>query len=193
MFTVKDLFDARVHFGHKEGSLDDRMRPFIFGSRLGHLIFDLEQTAEFLRTALNVTAHVAYRDGVILFVSNYHQHCEVIERTAKECSEFAHTRFWRVDMFTNSLLKYKAQIRLPDLCIMLNTLNDVLHEHPLVMEAAKMTIPVVGVVDSNCNPNLITYPIPGNDDSLCAVEFYCDVLKRAILKGKEERRKALAE
>merc|ERR1712168_1135359 len=50
-FSVEDLFNARVHLGHKEGSLDPHMNPFIFGSRLGHLILDLDQTAEHLRTA----------------------------------------------------------------------------------------------------------------------------------------------
>ncbi|KAJ9586321.1 hypothetical protein L9F63_020029 [Diploptera punctata] len=94
LFTVKDLFDARVHYGHKEGSLDDRMKPFIFGSRLGHLIIDLDITAYHLRHALNFTAHIAARDGVILFVSRGPQVSHLIEQTARECQEFAHTRFW---------------------------------------------------------------------------------------------------
>src|SRR5690349_1202199 len=59
LFTIRDLFEARVHFGHKDGSLDEKMSSYIFGSRLGHLIFDLDQTAENLRRALNVTAHIA--------------------------------------------------------------------------------------------------------------------------------------
>lgn len=49
-------------------------------------------------------------------------------------------------------------------------------------------IPTIGVVDSDCNPNLIMYPIPGNDDSPSAVEFYCDLFKKVVLKAKEVRK-----
>lgn len=69
LFTIKDLFDARVHFGHKEGTLNQHMTPYILGSRLGVLIIDLEQTAKRLREALNVTAHIAFRGGIVLFVN----------------------------------------------------------------------------------------------------------------------------
>lgn len=49
-------------------------------------------------------------------------------------------------------------------------------------------IPTIGVVDSDCNPNLIMYPIPGNDDSPSAVELYCDLFKKVVLKAKELRK-----
>lgn len=187
LFTVKDLFDARVHFGHKEGTLDDRMRPFLYGSRLGHLIFDLDQTAELLRQALNFTAHVAYNSGIILFICRSAQNSHLVEKTAIECGEFAHTRKWRGGIFTNSTKEFGAVTRLPDLCIFLNTLNDVMAEHKAVRNAAKMCIPTCGVVDTNCNPNLVTYPVPGNDDSPSAIELYCKLFKTAVLLGKEAK------
>ena len=71
---------------------------------------------------------------------------------------------------------------------MMSTLDTVLAQHKAVPDAAKMLIPTIGIVDSNCEPNLITYPIPGNDDSLCAVAFYLKVFKEAILRGKNKRR-----
>lgn len=92
LFTVKDLFEARVHYGHKEGSMDNRMLPYIYGSRLGHIVFDLNITAEYLRKALNIAAHIAYRDGVILFFLKGAQNSHLVEKTALECQEFAHTR-----------------------------------------------------------------------------------------------------
>lgn len=191
LFTVKDLFDARVHLGHKLGSLNDKMRPYIFGERFDHAIFDLEKTAVHLRKALNFAAHIAYRNGVILFASNYHQHCPIIEQTAIECQEYAHTRTWRKGTFINSTFLFKGTIRLPDLCIILNTLNDILTEHQLVGESAKMNIPCIAVVDSNCDPTVITYPVPGNDDSTQAVELYLNLFKQAILRGKELRKKEM--
>lgn len=191
LFTVNDLFDARVHYGHKVGSLNERMLPFIYGSRLGHIIFDLDKTANYLRLALNVAAHVAYRDGVILFILKGAQNSHLVEKTARECKEFAHTRVWRSGIFTNSTKLFGAVTRLPDLCIMFNTLNDVSAQHLAINDAAKMGIATIGVVDSNCDPNLITYPVPGNDDSPQSIELYCKLFKTAILKGKELREKIM--
>lgn len=191
LFTVKDLFDARVHYGHKVGSLDERMLSYIYGSRLGHVIFDLDKTADYLRAALNIAAHVAYREGVIVFFLRNAQSSHMVEKTARECGEYAHTRFWRGGIFTNSTKQFGAVTRLPDLCIFLNTLNTVLLQHTAIRDAAKMSIVTVGVVDSNCNPNMIAYPVPGNDDSPASIALYCKLFKEAILRGKEKRKEDL--
>lgn len=192
LFTVTDLFNARVHYGHREGTLDDRMKPYIFGKRMSHIIFDLDKTALYLRKALNFAAHTAYRDGLILFVGRSPQCTNLIESTAKECGEFAHARRWRGGLFTNSVMQFREVTRLPDLCIFLTTLNDVLMPHPGIKESAKMMIPTIGIVDSNCNPSLITYPVPGNDDSAPSIEFYCNVFKQAILRGKQKAKEDAA-
>lgn len=105
---MREMFENRVHFGHKEGSLDDKMRPYLYGSRLGHLIIDLDQTAVALRRALNVTAHIAFQGGVILFFCRSALNAYNVEMTAKECGEYAHTRFWRKGTFTNSMIQFKA-------------------------------------------------------------------------------------
>lgn len=187
LFTVKDLYNARVHYGHKDTLLNEHMETFIFGSRLGHLIIDLDQTAELLRQALNFIAHIAFRGGIILFISRNPQTTYIVDKTAIECNEFSHTRYWRLGLFPNSRNQFKAMTRLPDLCIFVSTLDTVLAEHQAVRHSAKMSIPSVGIVDTNCNPNLITYPIPGNDDSPCAIELYCSLFKEAILRGKKAR------
>lgn len=187
LFTISDLFDARVHYGHKEGSLNEKMASYMYGTRLSHCIFDLDQTAIHLRQALNVAAHIAYRDGIILFLNRGAQNAHLVEKAAMECGEFAHTRYWRGGILTNANVQFKAVTRLPDLCIFFNTLNNVMIQHVAVRDAAKMNIPTIGIVDSNCNPNLITYPVPGNDDSTVAIDFYCKVFKQAILRGKQKR------
>lgn len=191
LFTVEDLFNARVHLGHTDGSLDERMKQFVFGSRLGHLIIDLDQTAELLRNALNFTAHIAFRGGIILFIGRTPQHQLLIEDTAKECGEYAHTRFWQGGVLTNSTTQFGCVTRLPDLIIALHTMNNVIDQHTAIRDAAKMLIPTVGIVDTNCNPNMVTYPVPGNDDSAISVRLYCDLFKNAILKGKEKRKELL--
>lgn len=164
------------------------MLPYIYGSRLGHIIFDLDKTAEYLRRALNVTAHIAYRGGLILFFMKQPQNAHFIEKAAFECGEFAHTRVWRGGIFTNSTKQFNAVTRLPDLCIFFNTLNTILMQHTAVRDAAKMAIATIGIVDSNCNPNLITYPVPGNDDSPVSIDLYCKLFTAAIKRGKEKRK-----
>lgn len=191
LFTVEDLFKARVHLGHKDGSFHSRMTPFIFGSRLGHLIIDLDQTAEHLRQALNFTAHIAFRGGIILFVCRTPQHQFLIENFAQESGEYAHTRFWQGGVLTNSTIQFGCVTRLPDLLIFFNTLDTVLQQHVAVRDAAKMLIPTVGVVDTNCDPSLISYPVPGNDDTTSSIHLYCDLFKSAILRGKEKRKELL--
>ncbi len=53
----------------------------------------------------------------------------------------------------------------------------------LVAEAKKLGIPVTAILDSNCNPDGIAYPIPGNDDAARAIALYCDLVARAVIDG----------
>ncbi|KAM5328298.1 small ribosomal subunit protein uS2m isoform 3-T3 [Glossophaga mutica] len=192
LFSVRSLFDARVHLGHKTGCRHRFMEPYIFGSRLGQDIIDLEQTAEHLQLALNFTAHVAYRKGIILFVSRNRQFSHLIESTARDCGEYAHTRYFKGGLLTNAPLLLGPGVRLPDLLIFLNTLNNVFEPHAAVRDAAKMNIPTVGVVDTNCNPCLITYPVPGNDDSPPSVQLFCRLFRTAISRAKAKRQQVEA-
>lgn len=164
------------------------MEPYIFGNRLGQDIIDLEQTALNLQLALNFTAHVAYRKGIILFVSRNRQFSHLIENTAQDCGEYAHTRYFKGGLLTNAHLLFGPTVRLPDLIIFLHTLNNVFEPHVAVRDAAKMNIPTVGIVDTNCNPCLITYPIPGNDDSPQAIQLFCKLFRITINRAKEKRR-----
>ncbi|XP_070811715.1 small ribosomal subunit protein uS2m [Pituophis catenifer annectens] len=188
LFSLKELFDARVHLGHKKSSRHRYMVPYLFGCRLEHDIIDLEQTAQHLQLALNFTAHVAFRKGIILFISRHRQTSHQVENVAKECGEYAHTRYWQGGLLTNAPIQYSAGVRLPDLLIFLNTFNNVFEPHLAIRDAAKMSIPTVGVVDTNANPSLITYPIPGNDDSPSAINLYLSLFKTTILRAKEKRR-----
>ena len=58
-------------------------------------------------------------------------------------------------------------------------------EHIAIQEARKLNIPVVGLVDTNCNPNDVDYVIPGNDDAIRAVKLITDVMANAIIEGKQ--------
>ncbi|XP_054440766.1 small ribosomal subunit protein uS2m [Pteronotus mesoamericanus] len=192
LFSVRSLFNARVHLGHKAGCRHRFMEPYIFGSRLGQDIIDLDQTAAHLQLALNFTAHVAYRKGIILFVGRNRQFSHLIENTARACGEYAHTRYFKGGLLTNAPLLLGPGVRLPDLLIFLNTLNNVFEPHVAVRDAAKMNIPTVGIVDTNCNPCLITYPVPGNDDSPPSVRLFCHLFRVTISRAKDRRRQVEA-
>ena len=56
-----------------------------------------------------------------------------------------------------------------------------------IRECAQANIPSIGIVDSDCNPNLITYPVGGNDDSLSSMELYCRLFSTAIMNAKTKR------
>ena len=189
LFTVEDLFKARVHLGHKAGSRNPYMKPYIFGSRLGMDIIDLDQTALMLGDALNVTAHIAARGGILLMLSRHKQTLLEVERTALEVGEYSHCREWKGGTFTNASKQYGLVTRLPDLGIFISTHNTIFEQHIGVVEMAKMNIPTVGIVDTSCDPRLINYPVPANDDSPAAISLYLKLFKEAILRGKAEFKK----
>ncbi|RWS13808.1 28S ribosomal protein S2-like protein [Dinothrombium tinctorium] len=191
LFTIKDLFDARVHYGHKEGTLNEHMLPYIFGSRLGVTIIDLNQTALRLREALNFIAHVSFRDGIILFINANRQTSHIVEKTAMECGQYSHCRKFNKMTFLNTTKYFGAITRLPDVCVFLSTHNNVFEEHAAISAAACVLIPTVAIVDSNSDPTIITYPIPGNDDTPCAIELYCKLFKEAIILGRKKREEML--
>jgi small subunit ribosomal protein S2 len=71
--------------------------------------------------------------------------------------------------------------RLPDALFII----DPKRESNAVTEARKLSIPIVGVVDTNCNPEEIDYVIPGNDDAIRAIKLLTSVIADAVLEGKK--------
>ena len=69
---------------------------------------------------------------------------------------------------------------LPDMLIVI----DAVKEHTAVLEAKRLGIPVVAPLDTNCDPDLITYPIPGNDDAIRSIQLFCKEFAAAINEGK---------
>ncbi len=67
----------------------------------------------------------------------------------------------------------------PDLMFIIDTNK----EEIAILEAKRSSIPVVAIIDSNCDPDVIDYPIPGNDDAARAIELYCDLIARAAIDG----------
>ena len=79
----------------------------------------------------------------------------------------------------------KGMLNLPSTIYVVDTRK----EHIAVMEARKLGVPVVAIIDTNCDPDEVDYPIPGNDDAIRAVRLITSRVANAALEGLEERRK----
>jgi small subunit ribosomal protein S2 len=73
--------------------------------------------------------------------------------------------------------------KLPD-CLFI---VDIKEEKTAIREASRKGLPTIAIVDTNTNPNLVTYPIPANDDAIKAIEFIVSLASTAILEGKKKR------
>ena len=140
-----------------------------------------------MKKALNFIAHVAFRKGVILFISRYGQHIPLIEQTAVEVGEYSHCKPWKSGTFTDSTRRFGSVIRLPDLCIFFHTHEKLNEPHGALAEADKMLIPTVAICDTDIDPSQITYPIPANDDTLVSQQLYAGLVKKVILNAKKKR------
>jgi small subunit ribosomal protein S2 len=222
-FTMRQLLEAGVHFGHHTRRWNPKMAPYIFGVRNGVHIINLEETVPMLSRALETVRDVVASGGRVLLVGTKRQAQERVAEAARRSGQYYVNHRWLGGMLTNwktisnSIKRLKAldeQLEagmtgltkkeqltltrerdkleralggiqdmggLPDLLVIIDTNK----EGIAVQEANKLGIPVVAVVDSNSDPDGITYPIPGNDDALRAIDLYCDLITGAILAGIE--------
>jgi small subunit ribosomal protein S2 len=86
------------------------------------------------------------------------------------------------DKLDRSLGGIAAMGGVPDLMFVIDTNKEAI----AIQEAKKLSIPVVAVIDSNCNPDEVAFPIPGNDDAARAIQLYCDLIADAVLDGLTE-------
>jgi len=81
-----------------------------------------------------------------------------------------------------SLFGISEMKKAPDLIFIIDTKL----EHKAVAEAKNLNIPVIGIVDTNADPDVIDFPIPGNDDSRRSINLYCDLIHQTIETSKQE-------
>ena len=220
-FSMRQLLEAGVHYGHQTQRWNPKMGEYIYGDRNGIHILDLTQTVPMLDQALKVVRDTVAKGGRILFVGTKRQAQKPIAEAAEKSAQFYMNHRWLGGTLTNwktvsqsiqrlkqidELMAHGAEgltkkerlniereqaklqaslggIRemggLPDLLFIV----DVGKEDLAILEAKKLGIPVVGVVDTNCSPKGVDYVIPGNDDAARAIALYCDLVSRAALDG----------
>lgn len=156
--------------------------PYAYGTRAGVTIIDLEQTLPMLRRAANVVRAIAQNGGMILFVGTSPALRPIVSKAAERLGEYGFFigERWLPGTLTNRMGIFgtemaKSKKLKPDCVIFLNPLNN-LHA---IRECAIEHIPTVGIVDSNVDPRIVMYGIPGNDESVRTAELIAGVLSLA--------------
>ncbi len=101
IFSMKQLLEAGVHYGHITRKWNPKMAPYIFGKRNGIHIMDLEQTVPMLENALNVIKDVVSNYGRVLFVGTKTQAADKIKESAQKCGQYYVNHRWLGGMLTN--------------------------------------------------------------------------------------------
>ncbi len=100
-FTMRQLLEAGVHFGHRTGRWNPKMAPFIFGERNKIHVIDLQQTVPLLYRALSAVRDTVAGGGRVLFVGTKRQATEKIAEAAKRCGQHYVNHRWLGGMMTN--------------------------------------------------------------------------------------------
>ena len=100
-FTMRQLLEAGVHFGHNTRRWNPKMEPYIFGARNNVHIIDLQQTVPMLQRAMNALRDVATAGGRVLFVGTKRQASRMIAQSAERCGQFYVDHRWLGGMLTN--------------------------------------------------------------------------------------------
>ncbi|SFV89212.1 SSU ribosomal protein S2p (SAe) [hydrothermal vent metagenome] len=220
--TMKKMLEAGVHFGHRSRFWHPKMERYIYGTRNGVHIINLEKSLPMFNDVLNFASKTASQGGSILFVGTKRAATDIMKEEAIRCGMPYVNHRWLGGMMTN-YKTIKASIkRLKDLEFLaeenftqfgkkealmmtremeklerslggikdLGGIPDVVfvvdigHEKNAIKEAQKLSLPVIGIVDTNHNPEGIDYVIPGNDDSIRAIGFYAREIANAVLEAK---------
>ncbi len=224
---LRTMLDAGVHFGHQTKRWNPKMRPYIYGSRNGIHIIDLDQTVRLFKRAFDFIQEAVARGGHVLFVGTKRQAQEIVQEQALRAGMYFVTNRWLGGTLTNfrtikggldrlrtlermkedgtheQLLKKevakleKERERLEKYLGGLKAMGSLPHvvfiidphqEAIAICEARKLGIPVVAITDTNCDPDLVDFVIPGNDDAIRSIRLICTRVADACLEGVSRRR-----
>lgn len=222
--SMKKMLENGVHFGHQTRRWNPKMKPFIYTSRNGVYIVDLNQTQAQIEAAYNELKAISERGGKVLFVGTKKQAQDSIQAEAERCGMFYVNQRWLGGMMTNfktiesriarlkkikemeedgtfdvlpkrevlELNKEKDKLQknlggieemggLPDMIFVV----DPKKESICVQEAHTLGIPLVGIADTNSDPEELDYIIPGNDDAIRAVKLITSAMADAVIEANQ--------
>ncbi|MBF0368257.1 MAG: 30S ribosomal protein S2 [Magnetococcales bacterium] len=231
-FTIRELMEAGLHFGHQTKRWNPKMNPYIHSPRNGVHIINLQKTVYFLRDAYNFVRETVKGGGRVLFVGTKRQAVDMIAEEATRSRQYFVNHRWLGGTLTNwktiqgsirrlknidkmrtdgtfeaitkkealgyqrewekinrSLGGIKDMDRLPDVIVVVDTNK----ESIAVQEANKLGIPVVALVDTNCNPDPVDWLVPGNDDAIRSLKLFLGKMGDAALEGMQLRKDGSGE
>lgn len=181
--NLKQMLACSMHLGHATHKLNPKMVPYVFGERAGIHILDLEKTLACLRVAYRAVMDIVAQGGSVLFVGTRDSIQRLTYEAAVDCGQYYVNLRWLGGTITNRGNVLRSESLLPDLLIVLDYPNDAKALH----EANKGNIPVMAICDTDCDPSLVTYPIPANDDAFASVELVARTLSLAAIEGRKRR------
>ncbi|MCL0044212.1 30S ribosomal protein S2 [Dehalococcoidia bacterium] len=223
---MKSLLEAGVHFGHQTRRWHPKMKRYIFATRNGIHIIDLQQTLSMLQDACSFIAGLVEDGETVLLVGTKRQAQEAVVQEAIRAGAFYLETRWLGGTFTNfatiqsridhlvqleerklkgqfQLLPKREVQKLEEEIVRLNRylggikamtklpgavfIIDISKEKIAVAEARRMGVPIVALVDTDCDPELVTHPIPGNDDAIRSIRLVTKKIADAILEGLQRR------
>ena len=219
--SMKSLLEAGVHFGHQTRRWNPKMAPYIYTERNGIYIIDLQKTVKKLEEAYNFVRQLSENGQSLLFVGTKKQAQEAIKDEAARCGQYYVNARWLGGMMTN----FKTMRTRIDRLNQLKTMQtdgtfDMLPKKEVIKhlgEIEKLEKYLGGVkemkklpgalfivdtrkernaiADTNCDPDEIDYPIPGNDDAIRAIRLIASIMANAMIEGRqgEQMEEAAAE
>lgn len=157
-FTMRQMLEAGVHFGHHTRRWNPKMKPFIFGVRNGVHIIDLQQSYPMLNTALKSMRDIVANGGRVLFVGTKTQAREPIKATAQKCGQYYVNHRWLGGMLTNWQTVSKSIARLRELETLLGGDQSGYTKKELLMmtrERDKLDLSIGGIKDMGGKPDAI--------------------------------------
>lgn len=221
---IERLFSVGAHFGFKKSRRHPTVAPYLYGTKEGNDIFDLEKTADLLTKATEVVKEAGLNGKTVLFVGTKTEVVDIVTKAAAKVTMPYVVNRWIGGMLTN-LPEIKKRIarlseiesstasgelerkytkkermmlgreatkldhnfkgistmtRLPDIMVVV----DPRHDHIAVKEARSMKVPVIGIMSSDSDISLVTYPILVNDSLKASVTTVLDELTAALAAGQ---------
>ena len=214
VISMKQLLEAGVHFGHQTRRWNPKMAPYIFTERNGIHIIDLQKSVGKVDEAYRAVFEIAAQGGTILFVGTKKQAQDAVKTEAERCGMYYVNERWLGGMLTNfktiqsridrlkaietmsedgtfdvlpkkeviALKKeWETMTRIPDAIFVV----DPKKERICVQEAHTLGITLIGIGDTNCDPEELDYIIPGNDDAIRAVKLIVSKMADAVIEANQ--------
>ena len=186
--SMKQLLEAGVHFGHQTRRWNPKMKKYIYAERNDIHIIDLQQTVAQAEIAYKFVRDIAAAGKPVLCVGTKKQAQEAIKTEAERCGMFYINNRWLGGTLTN----YKTIKTRIDRLNKINQMEKLgeLDSFPkkeaiAVAEAHALNIPIVAVVDTNCDPDHVDVVIPANDDAIGAINIIASIVSGAVIEAKE--------